>query len=184
MSIDPDETLAPQAVRLTSFPPVVDDDTRVLILGSMPGSRSLAEHEYYAHPRNLFWPLMEDLFGIERTWPYARRLEALLLCGIGLWDVLKHCEREGSLDASIVRHTEVPNDVAALLPRLPKLRAFAFNGRKAEQSFRRHVSPRLPPEAVGTIELVRLPSTSPANAGQSWADKRKQWEVIRSLAGG
>lgn len=97
-----------QGVRLTSFPPVVDAGTRVLILGSMPGARSLAEHEYYAHPRNLFWPLMDDLFGIERTWPYERRLAALLARGLGLWDVLRHCEREGSLDASIVTETEVP----------------------------------------------------------------------------
>lgn len=169
--------------RLTSFAPVVDAGTRVLVLGTMPGGRSLADNEYYAHPRNLFWPLMEDLFGIERHWPYERRLEAVLARGIGLWDVLKHCEREGSLDAAIVRQSEVPNDVAALLSRLPQLRAIAFNGQKAAQAFRRHVSPRLPTEAIAAVTLVPLPSTSPANAGQSWAEKRAQWAALASFVG-
>lgn len=181
--MSPGETSARQALRLTSFPPVVAADTRVLILGSMPGSRSLAEHEYYAHPRNLFWPMMDDLFGIDRTWSYERRLEALLARGIGLWDVLKHCERAGSLDASIVRQTEVPNDFAALLPRLPKLRAVAFNGQKAEQAFRRQVSPLLPADTVAAVVFLSLPSTSPANASKSWAEKRAQWEAVASFVG-
>lgn len=168
--------------QLTSFPPVVTAATRVLILGSMPGTRSLAERQYYAHPRNLFWPLMDELFGIDREWPYEWRLEALLAHGVGLWDVLQHCEREGSLDANIVTPTEVPNDFAALLPRLPKLTTIGFNGKKAEQAFRRHVIPTLPPAGLETLELLALPSTSPANASISWSDKLAAWRQIGQIA--
>lgn len=170
-------------MRLTSFPPVVSRETRVLILGSMPGTRSLAEHQYYAHPRNLFWPFMEELFGIGRDRPYEQRLQELLARGIGLWDVLQHCEREGSLDSRIVPATEVPNDFRELLGACPELRAICFNGQKAAQAFRRHVIPVLNPAALARIELVPLPSTSPANAGQSQANKLGIWRQLwRQLA--
>lgn len=170
-------------MRLTSFPPVADAATRVLILGSMPGSRSLAEHEYYAHPRNLFWAFIEELFGIDRGMPYEGRLQALLARGLGLWDVLKHCEREGSLDSSIVQQTEVPNDFPALLAACPELRAICFNGQKAAQAFRRHVIPMVGPGALTGVELVSLPSTSPANAAKSREWKQLQWQRIKDFAG-
>ena len=166
-SVDPGETPAPASrMRLTSFPPVVDADTRVLILGSMPGGRSLAEHEYYAHPRNLFWPLMDDLFGIDAhvaVRAAARGAARARHRPLGRAQALRaggeprrqHRQANGGAKR-----------LAALLPRLPKLRAIAFNGRKAEQAFRRHVSPLLPPEAVAAIAFVPLPSTRPGECGQ------------------
>lgn len=166
-------------MRLSSFPPVVNAETRVLILGTMPGVRSLADHEYYAHPRNLFWPFMQELFGVPHHAPYEERLAGLLACRIGLWDVLKHCERDGSLDASIVKETEVPNDFPSLFRDFPNVRTVCFNGQKAAQSFRRHVVPQLPPDVVATLAHVQLPSTSPANAGQTWHEKLAAWGRIR-----
>jgi len=159
---------------LSSFQPLIDQRSRVLVLGSMPGVESLARGEYYAYPRNLFWRLMQDLLGVDAQAPYERRTEALLANGIGLWDVLQHAERAGSLDKDIVRASETPNDFAALLADYPALRAFAFNGQKAGSVFDRRV--HLP----ATIPLVRLPlpSTSPANASVRYADKLAAWRVL------
>jgi len=164
---------------LSSFQPLIDDRSRVLVLGSMPGVESLARGEYYAHPRNLFWRIMQDLLGIDVQASYAARTEALLANGIGLWDVLQHAERAGSLDKDIVRASEAPNDFAALLADYPAVRAFAFNGQKAGTAFERHV--RLP----ATLPLVRLPlpSTSPANASVRYADKLAAWRVILDYVG-
>lgn len=162
---------------LTSFPPVITPGTRVLILGSMPGQRSLDQQQYYAHPRNLFWPIMQELLGVPRQAPYPERLERLTAAGVGLWDVLMHCEREGSLDADIDRATEVPNDFRSLFEHHPALRALCFNGQKARSAFRRHVEPALP----ARIRLVTLPSTSPANAGLSLQAKLARWREIQSL---
>lgn len=168
--------------RLTGFPPVYSPDIRVLVLGSMPGRISLQAGEYYANPRNLFWLIMHELFGIDPRLPYLKRLEALTRCGVGLWDVLQQCERAGSLDAAIVPASEVPNDFAPLLDECRRLRAFCFNGRKAAQAFRRHVLPSLPAAVRARVELVVLPSTSPANAGQSFAEKLKRWRAVAQLA--
>ncbi|HRW07900.1 MAG TPA: DNA-deoxyinosine glycosylase, partial [Caldilineaceae bacterium] len=99
----------------TGFPPIATPDIRVLILGSMPGMRSLELNQYYGHPRNLFWPLMEELVGVPVAAPYAERLVRLNAAGIGLWDSLQAAERPGSLDASIVAHTEVANDFPTFL---------------------------------------------------------------------
>lgn len=162
---------------LTSFAPVITPETRVLILGSMPGQRSLDQQQYYAHPRNLFWSIMQELFGVPRQTPYAERLAGLTAAGVGLWDVLMHCEREGSLDADIDRATEVPNDFPALFEQYPAIRALCFNGQKARAAFRRHVEPALPTR----IRLVTFPSTSPANAGLSLQAKLARWREIQSL---
>lgn len=159
---------------LTSFPPVITPGTRVLILGSMPGQRSLDQQQYYAHPRNLFWPIMEELFGVPRQAPYPERLERLTAAGLGLWDVLMHCEREGSLDADIDRATEVPNDFPALFEQCPAITALCFNGQKARSAFRRHVEPALP----ARIGQVTLPSTSPAHASLNLQAKLAQWRAI------
>lgn len=146
----------------------------------MPGDASLAAGRYYAHPRNRFWPLMARLCGFEEDQAYDARLAALHAAGVGLWDVIGECRRRGSLDAAIVRGTEIPNPLAERLREWPAVRAIAFNGGKAAEAFRRHVQPRLDPSPAQRIALLPLPSTSPANAAfgterlvQAWAPLRR-----------
>ena len=168
---------------LTSFVPVLSSQTRVLILGSMPGQLSLERNQYYANPRNLFWPIMHELLGICPEASYTRRLELLTLAGVGLWDVLKHCQRKGSLDTSIVARTEVPNDFRALFDQYPAVGALCFNGQKAEKAFRRHVIPTLPAAILGCLHLIPLSSTSPANTSRTHAAKVEEWKAILRYTG-
>lgn len=157
---------------------MLGDAPRVLILGSMPGRRSLADAEYYAHPRNLFWPLMGELFGAHPTLPYADRLTRLTEAGVALWDVLARCERPGSLDASILAETEVPNPIGALLTAHPTIGVVATNGATAAALFRRHVLAELDPSVRARLTLLRLPSTSPANASIPLEVKRAAWRAL------
>lgn len=161
---------------LRGLPPQIAPDCRVLVLGSMPGDASLGAGQYYAHPRNRFWPLMGRLCGVDPRQPYQARLHALHAAGIGLWDVIGQCQRSGSLDAAIVRDTEIPNPIAERLCEWPDVGVVAFNGGKAAEAFRRHVQPRLDAALKQRIALLPLPSTSPANAAfglerlaQAWA---------------
>jgi len=149
---------------VTSFAPIVGAEPRLLILGSMPGIRSLEAGEYYAHPRNAFWPIVEALGLSAPSVPYEKRTAALAARGIALWDVLRSCEREGSLDARIVKKTEEPNDLVGLLTTHTTIRAVVFNGTKAETAFLRHVDPALPEDTRSRFDRFRLPSTSPAHA--------------------
>lgn len=164
----------------TAFPPVVGDMPRVLILGSMPGVASLEAQEYYAHPRNAFWPVMASLglpvldAGSERL-PYAQRLRALMQHGVALWDVVHRCERPGSLDSAIIKGSVEANDFQGLFQQHPSLQVVAFNGATAETLFRRHV--RLP-DNHGLV-LMRLPSTSPAHAALPVDGKIQAWSVLR-----
>ncbi len=158
-----------------SFPPVLPDVPRALVLGSMPGVRSLEESRYYAHPRNLFWPLMGELFGAGPELPYEVRLVRLGAHGVALWDVLASCERPGSLDARIVRATEVPNPIDALLAAHPSVHTVACNGSAALALFRRHIAPRIPADRV---RVLALPSTSPANASIPPDAKRAAWRAL------
>jgi len=159
--------------RARSFPPLARADARVLILGSMPGAESLRRREYYAHPHNQFWPIMGALFGAGRELPYDERVARLLDRGVAVWDVLKHCERPGSLDSAIVRDSEVVNDFGAFFRAHPAIDAIFFNGAKSESVFRRAVAlPGRPPRCT------RLPSTSPAHAGVSRAAKLAAWRRI------
>jgi TDG/mug DNA glycosylase family protein len=138
-----------------SFPPVVNDLTRVLVLGSLPGEESLARAQYYAHPRNHFWRLIGAVAGLDLVaLPYEARLEALLAARIGLWDTVGAATRRGSLDSAIRDHRS--NDLAALAAALPELRAVAFNGGKSAALGRPELAAR--PDLV----LVPLPSSSPA----------------------
>lgn len=162
-----------------SFPPEVSEATRVMVLGSMPGRRSLELGQYYAHPRNRLWPLLTDLLGLGENLDYERRMRCALEAGLGFWDVLKHCERPGSLDASIRRTSEVANEFGGLLRQYPRIRALAFNGRKARLAFRSHVERQLSSGSANGIELLELPSTSPANAAVSYEQLRESWSVVR-----
>ena len=158
----------------TALPPVVDDGTRALVLGSMPGKVSLRMQQYYAHPRNAFWRIMSELLGLDDHADYAARLDALRAAGIGLWDVLRLCDRPGSLDSAIVRDSMEANDFEKLFAQRPSISQVFFNGAKAEQVFRRLVAPNLarPPT------YLRLPSSSPANAGVAYDAKLRAWRAV------
>jgi hypoxanthine-DNA glycosylase len=166
---------------LESLPHSVPESCRVLLLGSMPGSASLAAQQYYAHPRNLFWSFMADLFGVGPDQPYEVRLQQLNAAGVGLWDVLEACERPGSLDSSIRRSSEVPNDIAALLRARPGIRIVGCNGAKAFELFQRHIVPVLAEGGEGIPsrpEILRLPSTSPANQSIPVDVKLAAWRKL------
>jgi double-stranded uracil-DNA glycosylase len=164
-------------MRLTSFPPVITQNATVLILGSMPGSRSLRAGQYYAHPHNLFWPFMAEIFGVETATPYTERLKTLQAAGVALWDVLKECEREGSLDTAIVPASELPNDFGWLLTTYPTIQRICFNGSKATIAFTRLVLPTLDPSIREALTLIPLPSTSPANRSIPPSVKLARWQA-------
>jgi hypoxanthine-DNA glycosylase len=145
----------------------------VLVLGSMPSVASLAAGEYYAHPRNVFWPIAAELFGFDARAPYAKRRAALRAADIALWDVVASCRRPGSLDAAIVERSIRANDFAAFLRRHPRITRVCFNGRRAADAWRRHVAPQLPP--ARKLDYRLLPSTSPANAGMGYLRKLAHW---------
>lgn len=159
-----------------SFAPIARRDGTTLILGSMPGEASLRAGQYYAHPRNHFWPIVGELLGFDPAMAYARRVRALGAARVAVWDVLQSCVREGSLDSAIDDGTLVPNDFAAFFRRHRQVTRVFFNGAKAEASYRRHV---LPLVAVRQLTYLRLPSTSPANASQGYARKLAAWRAIR-----
>jgi hypoxanthine-DNA glycosylase len=159
--------------RVSSFTPVAGADATILILGSMPGAASLAAQRYYAHPANAFWPILGAVLGFDPHSEYPLRLAALRDHGIALWDVLQHCEREGSLDSAIRPGSERANDFARFFVAHRDIRRVLFNGAKAEQSFRRHVAAAL----WQNLELVRLPSTSPAHAGLDRGEKLAAWRA-------
>ena len=158
----------------SSFPPVIDHRVRLLILGSMPGKRSLAEDQYYAHPRNGFWPIMAALYGAKQEFSYQQRLEILLANSIGLWDVIGSCRRPTSLDSDIDEESILVNDFSSLLDRYPAIMQIFFNGAKAEQAFRRYVLATLDARQAA-LPRQRLISTSPANARYSLAEKIAIW---------
>ena len=139
--------------------PNIDKDCRALILGSMPGVKSLEAQQYYAHPQNRFWPMMAHLLGEELPSAYEEKLAMLLRHHIALWDSIGSCEREGSLDSAI--RDEQGNDFAALLQEYPGIRAIYFNGGKSAQAFKRYNKALL---ARPDIAFHAMPSTSPANA--------------------
>lgn len=161
---------------LTGLAPVYADSARVLVLGSMPGARSLREQAYYAHPRNAFWPIMAELFGFSSELPYRRRLALLRDNRVALWDVIGSCRRQGSLDQRVEPGSIVPNDFARLFRACPGIELVAFNGRLAEQSYERLVLPGLPAE-LSDMRRLRLPSTSPAHAAMTFERKRDAWRA-------
>jgi hypoxanthine-DNA glycosylase len=162
----------PMEPRKHSFPPVVDANIRLLVLGSLPGERSLAERRYYAHPQNQFWRLISPAAGRDlAALPYEERLAALLAAHIGLWDVVASATRTGSTDATI-RDIE-RHDLAALATTLPRLRAIAFNGGTAL----RHGLKQLGPLAAD-YAIVALPSSSPLHT-VGLAAKLPGWEALR-----
>lgn len=163
-----------------SFPPVIGHDPRILILGSMPGTASLQAVEYYAHPRNAFWPIMADLFDFDAGLDYQDKIARLRQLPLILWDTLARCYRPGSLDSDISTDSVEANDIGGLLAVFPGIRAIAFNGLASEKYFRRLVLPGLHPGNLP--QLVKLPSTSPANAGMTLAEKTHCWRGLLEFA--
>lgn len=160
--------------RLQGLPPVIGRDTRLVLLGSFPGAASLAAQQYYAHPRNQFWPLLSSLLGEDLVaLTYAQRLRRLTARRLGLWDVIAECEREGSLDSAI-REARY-NDLASLQQRAPRLQAVAHNGGESARAMRFTRPLGLP--------VYRLPSSSPANASWSFERKLAAWREVFHACG-
>ena len=152
--------------RLNGLAPVVGPRTRLLLLGSFPSVASLAAQQYYAHPRNQFWPILSELWGLDlRALTYEERLQQVRERGLGIWDIYARCRREGSLDSAI--EAAVPNDLAGLRRRAPRLQAVAHNGGESARAM-------AVTRSLG-VEVLRLPSTSPANASWSFERKLAAW---------
>ena len=159
---------------LEGLDPVVSGSTRLVVLGSFPGVTSLRQQQYYGHPRNHFWPILGAVWGLDLVpLAYADRLEAMLERGVGLWDVYASCRREGSLDRAI--EAAEPNDLSALRRQAPHLQAVAHNGGESARS-----GPRT--AALG-LQVFKLPSTSPANAGWSFERKLAAWRTVLEACG-
>ena len=157
-----------------SFKPIIDQDARVLILGSMPGKVSLAKNQYYAHPQNRFWDFIYSIFNTPIDADYEAKKAFLKSRKIALWDVIRDCQRSGSSDSKIIN--PIINDFSDLIARYPDIKCILFNGKKAEQVFQRYLN------NFPGIQFTTLPSSSPANASISPADKLKAWSVIKELA--
>ena len=156
-------------VALQGLAPVIDEDARLIVLGSFPGVTSLREQQYYGHARNHFWPVLSALWGLDLTaMLYPDRLRQLRAHGVGLWDVYASCKREGSLDSAI--EDAVLNDLPSLLTRAPGLRAIVHNGSESARSM--SITRQL------GLPVVRLPSTSPANASWSFERKLAAWREV------
>ena len=162
---------------LQGLAPLLNADTRLVVLGSFPGVASLRAQQYYGHPQNQFWKIVATLLSPHAAdvlaMPYAERAQWLLAQGVGVWDVYAACEREGSLDAHI--QNAQPNDLQSLRTHCPALRAIAHNG---GESFKHAKHTRL----LG-LPVYRLPSTSPANASWSFARKLDAWREVFQAVG-
>lgn len=151
---------------LQGLAPVIGRGTKLVVLGSFPSVASLAAGQYYAHPRNQFWPLLSALWGIDlRALPYPQRLAEVKRRGLGIWDVYARCRREGSLDSAIEEAER--NDLASLRRRAPGLVAIAHNGGESARAMALT-------RTLG-VPVLRLPSTSPANASWSFERKLAAW---------
>lgn len=159
---------------ITSFAPVVDQNSHLLILGSMPGVESLNKSEYYGNPRNQFWKIIYQIFETELQSTYHQKLQFLISKGIALWDVIESCEREGSLDSNI--RNEIPNDFASFFSKYPNICYVVFNGAKAFDTYKKHIGF----DVHQGIVYKQLPSTSPANT-QKLDQKLKAWSVLREF---
>ncbi|MCK5262118.1 MAG: DNA-deoxyinosine glycosylase [Gammaproteobacteria bacterium] len=158
------------------FPPASTPDAEILILGSMPGKISLEKNQYYAHPRNLFWHIMYLFFGIDPEDQYEHRIKSLNAHKIALWDVIRQCEREGSLDASINTETEEASDIVGFLSSHRGITRICFNGQKAYSTFKKNIL-NIHKSIAEEYELIILPSTSPANASIPKEVKITQWKM-------
>jgi double-stranded uracil-DNA glycosylase len=162
-----------------SFPASASNNARILILGSIPGKASLIAQQYYAHPRNQFWPIICELLELNPNAGYAERISALNTAGVALWDVVKSCQRSSSLDADIKQKTIVTNDFATFFKVHTLIENVFFNGTAAEQAFSKYVAVNI--KINQQLNLVKLPSTSPAHASMSYQQKLCRWQIISNI---
>jgi len=166
-------------VRLQGLAPLVSPGTRVLVLGSFPGVRSLQRQQYYAHPQNQFWRILQGLWP-QAPWPedgdYAERCRCALAQGLGIWDVYASCEREGSLDSAI-REAQL-NDFPALLRQCPQLQGIAHNGGASHRHARTVEHSLVHAGLAGRVQMHKLPSTSPAHASWTFERKLSAWRAV------
>ena len=156
-----------------SFKPSIDNNSRILILGSMPGVKSLEEQQYYAHPQNRFWKVMASICNEPKLYEFAYdlKLKTLLKNNIALWDTIKSCKREGSLDSDI--QNETPNDIKGLLKNYPNIKTICLNGNKSYSAFKKYF-----PDLSEKYNCLKMPSTSPANARYSLDILIKEWSKV------
>jgi len=160
--------------RISSFPPIVDDESKVLVLGTMPGAESLRQQRYYAFERNQFWTVLFALFDIARPDEYEKRVLFLLDKKIALWDVLDSCMRNGSADSKI--RFPKPNSIPELLERHPNIGAVFLNGKGAAALFNKHVLQHIPNQ----LHIETLPSTSPAYT-VAFEHKLDDWKKLSAF---
>lgn len=152
------------------FAPIIGHNPKFLVLGSMPGVKSLEEQQYYAHPRNVFWPIMATLHGFDIDLSYNERCQLVTSHGVAVWDVLQTCQRPDSLDSQIQADSIVVNDFISLFEQQPTLTDIIFNGAKAESLFKSHVK-----STFTQLTFHRVPSTSPAHAALNFEQKLQHW---------
>lgn len=157
------------------FPPICGESPNTLILGSMPGKASLRQSQYYGHPQNRFWPIMQALIGVDVALDYDARCHALMQANLALWDVISRCERPGSLDSDIRNESIIINDIGSIVKQYPSIQKVVCNGQKAHQLLRKHCADVL---NKPDITVVALPSTSPANAQWRLAALITAWQGI------
>lgn len=162
---------------IQGFPPIADIHAKVLVLGSMPSEASLLKQQYYAHPRNAFWPIMGELFAAYPELDYAQRQRILLQNGVAVWDVLARCRRQGSADSDIISDSIHTNDFTVFFQKHAAIERVFFNGGTAETLYKKYVLPLLNGKFVA-LRYQRLPSTSPAFAAMSWQRKLDAWRLI------
>ena len=163
-------TLNPTSRVKTSFDPISNDNSSILILGTLPGDKSLDLGEYYGHPRNKFWKIISTITNNELPLTYSGKKALLLKTKIGIWDIAHKANREGSLDSAI--ENEEPNDLEGFIARHKNLKVIGFNGIKAKTLYDKYF------DRKSDIKYILLPSTSPANAGISFDNICEQWLQI------
>lgn len=162
-----------EGLKIEGLAPIYNANSKVLILGTMPGAESLKNQEYYSYSRNLFWDLVSESLSKKKPTSYSEKKKLLLDNKIAIWDVCKTCVREGSLDANI--EDEVPNDLASFLNENKNIKVLAFNGKEAAKLFGKSFG------SISGIKLISLPSSSTANTGQSWDFKVVEWSMIKEF---
>ena len=165
---------------IVGFPPIVNKKAKVLILGSMPSEVSLQKQQYYGHDRNAFWPIMMELFSGQADADYQQRQQLLVAQQTAVWDVLQSCHRQGSLDVNIKMASVKVNDFRTFFIKHSALRNVFFNGAMAEKVYNKYVRPGLGTD-FAYLHYHRLPSTSPAYASMTLAEKTNAWRMILGI---
>lgn len=164
---------------LYGLAPLIGKHPKVLLLGSMPSVASLTEQQYYAHPRNAFWPLLARALNFELHECYAKNIAEVTRQGFAIWDVIGECKRKGSLDSAIVKGSERINLIPKLIAKHRGIRTIGLNGGLASTLFKRHCLPLLDAKV---LDIHYLPSTSPANARMRFAQKCAAWQPVINAA--